>query len=272
MFSDPDTTPVISKWLHEFWHAEITLHDVFLQCLFALDTLENAHLRLLPQDWSLGVEMKASILMPLFVLLVNRSTWLLMLAGMAILVILPTGQNYFSFVIGVMLARHFDWLQIQADRLSGHQLWLASAACLALYENHLLLGHYLYLSLPMWKLIWTAASLGSALLIVLSVRSIHLGNWLRKPIILHLGKISYSVYLVQMVVLVWLVPVLVHQLNQIGLTKPLPEFFVIFALSITLTVGLASLTYRWIEVPSITLGQRLTRQLEAPRALAPTHR
>lgn len=69
LFFHPATEPAISKWLGNFWHAKLTAPDFFRQCLFVLDDWTR---QLLNQDWSLGVELKGSALIPLFVICARR--------------------------------------------------------------------------------------------------------------------------------------------------------------------------------------------------------
>ncbi len=258
VFTAPDTSPGISDWLAAYWHSETSLRDILLQCLYSMDSIEEAPLRLLPQDWSLGVEMRASLLMPLFILMVNRSSWLLLLSGAALLTTLKTGQLYFSFVIGVLLARHLDWIKAQAEKLSATQYWLAMGAGIALYQSRLLVSHMVPIDVPVEKIIWSITSIGSAAIIALSLRSSLVSRFLKRPAVLQIGKISYSIYLVQMIVLIWLVPTLLSELNHLGMTEPLPEFLVIVVMSITLTMTIAWFNHRWVEVPCIHLGRRLT--------------
>lgn len=79
----------------------------------------------------------------------------------------------------------------------------------------------------------------------------------------YLGEISYSVYLLHFEV-VPLVRFLFRQaLVSAQMTvSPTIEFFVVVSLALAATAGLATLTYRWIEVPGINAGRRLIAKLE----------
>lgn len=73
------------------------------------------------------------------------------------------------------------------------------------------------------------------------------------PALRRLGTISYSAYLVQAVVL--------------AAVPPLPHPALTAVVWVTLTLALAGLTYRFVEVPAMALGRRLDRR--GPRAVRP---
>ncbi len=95
---------------------------------------------------------------------------------------------------------------------------------------------------------------------------LHLNRFplLVNPLFCYLGEISYSVYLLHFEVIP-LVRFLSRQafgLAQV-IVSPTIEFVVVVILSLIVTAALATLTYRWIEVPGINAGRRLIAKLEA---------
>ena len=74
---------------------------------------------------------------------------------------------------------------------------------------------------------------------------------LANRIMVYSGRISYSVYLVHVPVIIWL--------TRFTSTSQFPVFFLVLAL--VLTIAIASASYRWLECPmrsAITRGARLT--------------
>jgi peptidoglycan/LPS O-acetylase OafA/YrhL len=72
-----------------------------------------------------------------------------------------------------------------------------------------------------------------------------------------LGAVSFSVYLLHLLVLVALTRVLP------GLAvRPAPERIVAGLTYALVTLGAASLVYRWVELPGQALGRRVTRLLD----------
>jgi len=78
-----------------------------------------------------------------------------------------------------------------------------------------------------------------------------------------LGRVSYSVYLVQFIIILCWLPPLVRWGNDCGITNRLGLFALTLLVSVAATVGFSAITYRLVEVPAINLGHWLTRELQA---------
>ena len=103
-FRDWTTNPPTNEWFRQFWHVPLTFENTLRQCLFIL---HDPKVQLLNQDWSLGVELKASILMPLFIFLCGVwSPWSLLAISTLLVVFTSMGPSYCSFILGVILAKH----------------------------------------------------------------------------------------------------------------------------------------------------------------------
>jgi peptidoglycan/LPS O-acetylase OafA/YrhL len=74
-----------------------------------------------------------------------------------------------------------------------------------------------------------------------------------------LGKISFSIYLIHMIVLVLIQYGIVHRVFE---PKTWPYFIALSLLTVPLTITLSIVTYRWIEEPFIRLGKaRMSHRL-----------
>ena len=80
-------------------------------------------------------------------------------------------------------------------------------------------------------------------------------QWLlsRRPLIF-LGRISYSLYLIQFVVLLCFLPPLMHWLNSLGLREPNTMLAIVMFSGIAITIGLSAFLHRFIEQPCIDFG------------------
>ena len=106
----PTTHPPVSTWSLGFWNQPQTVESVIKQSYFAL---HDARLMLLPQDWSLGVELKGSAFVPFLIIVFRKSFPAMVLATLALYFLIDTGNFYVSFSIGVMSAglyRSARWL------------------------------------------------------------------------------------------------------------------------------------------------------------------
>jgi peptidoglycan/LPS O-acetylase OafA/YrhL len=82
-----------------------------------------------------------------------------------------------------------------------------------------------------------------------------------KPVVF-LGRISYSVYLLQFIIILCLLPPLVSLFNQCGLASPFVLFPLTLLASLAATIGAAALMYRFIELPVINFSHWLTRKIQ----------
>jgi peptidoglycan/LPS O-acetylase OafA/YrhL len=100
-------------------------------------------------------------------------------------------------------------------------------------------------------------------LMVFGIARPGLSRLLMSPILQFLGRISYSYYLIHVVVIKFLVHLLFPAVPGVAIA----------AAAIGGTLLVAWIVYRWIEVPSIKLGQalyvRITARIQGPRPVLP---
>jgi len=257
-FGHPVTEPPVSQWLAQFWQAPVTAKDFLRQCAFRLHDVSR---QLLVQDWSLGVELKGSVMIPFFVFLLQRGRmgWLLLVLALAFPACLGYGHCYVSFIIGAVLARYGEFT-IPSVRFAKAALLILG---LLLYQtNGMLIALF-----PATKLAgqcgWIVTSLGCALGLLAVFGSQSLQQRLSHKPVVFLGRVSYSVYLVQFIIILCWLPPLVRWGNDCGITNRLGLFVLTLLVSVAATVGFSAITYRLVEVPAINLGHWLTRELQA---------
>jgi peptidoglycan/LPS O-acetylase OafA/YrhL len=260
LFFHPPSQPAVSNWLAGFWQAKLTVPDFFRQCIFCLH--DPARL-LLMQDWSLGVELKGSALIPLFLICARRK-YIASLIPLTILflIFVGTGHYYVTFIIGVLMAQYDSFL---IERL----MRLGRAVRVALFVSGLLLyqGYDFFLKVfpgAHWavKYGWVVSAAGCAVILVSVLGSQTLQRVLNLKAMIFLGRISYSIYLLQFIVILCLLPPLVAVLNQCGITQPWVLFALTMLASVTVTFGCAALMYRCVELPVINFSHWLTRKIQ----------
>jgi peptidoglycan/LPS O-acetylase OafA/YrhL len=260
LFSPTLTEPPTSQWLNIFWHVPLTVGDFFRQCAFLL---HDPARQLLTQDWSLGIELKGSVLIPLFLFLARgkRVALLLVLAAL-FLALVGTGQCYVSFIIGVLVAQYggfFITRIVQQGRLVRMLILFLG---LVLYQGFSLTLKF-YGELPAYKLGWVISSLGCAVVLLSAFSSASIQRFLNHRALVFLGRVSYSVYLLQFIIILCVLPPLVRLVNGWGVVQRPVLFGLTVLVSVGLTIGCAASTYRLVEVPAINLGHWLTKKIQA---------
>lgn len=249
------TNPPTTKWLEYLWHSPMTVSTFLRQCAFAI---EDTKYQLLPQDWSLRIELKGSALIPVFLFLIRRHILLLLGFSLLLLVFLSSGEYYVSFALGVLMAQYYvrGESQIRSLRFSA-KLGILIVGLL-LYQTRF---GATCLEMPRYfdKATWCACSAGCVLILAASLGSRRIQAVLNHGAITFLGRISYSVYLLQFIVLLCFLPPFVHGLNMSGIQSAILLVPLTIAFSVLVTVACSAITYRIVEVPSIEFGHRLTK-------------
>ena len=266
------TAPPTTEWLGGFWHSGLPFSSVLRQCAFLL---HDSHQLLIPQDWSLGVELKGSALIPLFLFLVRRH--IPVLVGMVALLAIfhPSGQWYVSFALGVAAAKYYHRFQSPLRSLSFPWKCAVLAAGLLLYESRLAASWFSDGSRFPEKAVWCIESIGCVFILAATLTSRRIQARLHFPPVLLLGKISYSVYLLQFIVILCLLPPLVHQLNMAGIEQMPLLMALTVGVCVLATVALSVVMYYSVELPSVKLGHWLSKLLQGrlgkppPAATAP---
>ncbi len=261
----PGRVAGLSHWANRpipFPSARLILDHLLLVGSFAHQTYNGV-------IWSLVYEMRISLVFPLLVLLLRLGAWWRVLGAAAALSAaelvverfpfwsgsddLPMTLHYAGlFVLGMVLARDMPKVQALYSRFTFWAkawLWLLALACFG-HETWLFSSSRIQ-HLPIYRDGMTA--MGVSLLIIFALSPSRFSTWLEGRIPVFLGKISYSVYLYHAVILLSLAHVF----------YPRASWSLLWLGTGVLTLGVAALSYQFVELPSIRLGKCVCLQREA---------
>lgn len=251
----------ISSWVDQAWREDLSplllLNHASLIGPFK-DTLID------PVVWSLTIEMRISIVFPLLVWVALRWRWQLTLIASFVVGAIGYAMDYKDvaanlgrtiafvplFVVGILLAKHrADISTFLAARKQRFGMWPVLGLAVLVYTS------------PWWVLPtaerlhvapvddW-AATAGVVLFIAAALTSKRVIRALTHRIPMWLGRISYSLYLIHAVVL----------LSFVHLFYGNVPLVVIWMLTVVVSLALATVAYRYVEVPALELGRRLARR------------
>ncbi len=257
-FFEGATIPPANPGMFSTWNASIPLAQLLREGFL----LQSGDFSLVPQGWTLPIELWISFLVPVGILLASRHTgWL---AFFTLLLIGPLGSTFyvFHFAVGILLAKHYADIYI----------WLAPRRGWKMVV--LLMGIFLYTfryTLPVyfsWKLAeslpWIVTGLGAALILMVVFASERARTLLSLAWLRFIGRVSYSIYLVHFLVLIFLTPRMLQLLDAPRTALPL-AWWLGLAFTTLATIGLAALSHRWVEIPSMAFGKSLPKRFETWR-------
>ena len=212
---------------------------------------------LLPQAWTLSIELVLSLLLPVGLLLAGRGSAWLIFFGLLATSLLGVSIFLLHFLLGLGIARHYtDLVRYFAGR-PWHR------------RSLLLLGLMFYTCATFVPAkivgstaIWLGTGLGAGMILMFVLGSKHAQTLLSVPFLRQIGKVSYSAYLCHMAILICLTP---HLLNILAAVTE--NHFLLWLggwlLTIVCVQAVSLLLYHWLEMPSMAIGRRVTDWIAA---------
>jgi peptidoglycan/LPS O-acetylase OafA/YrhL len=253
-------------WLH--WQIPVEHTSELVRSQFRADRLDLLHIVaslagmttfILPQLWTIFVEIVASIALPgIAFIALHRRSWFPKMLGAAVLISIIIPNTYYhvtmyfmDFVVGAGLAISGVATAL-FEKAPARILVLVGIVLLALTQD---------LPTDYWNpFVHIGETVIAASVIGMLIASRQRVLVLRSRVLLFLGDISYSVYLLHYAVICIMAKLLA--VMHIGLgTIPLSLLLVSMALAVTLP--LSWLSYVYVEKPGIRLGKQGLRHTQA---------
>jgi peptidoglycan/LPS O-acetylase OafA/YrhL len=282
-------TPKISNEGFSLWYKEIWKENLALDSLVGTLLLTGYKSHVFNTSaWSLVHEIRISLLMPFLVYAVSR---LRLKKTLALFIPLTIGSGAVLRLLGEQIGSEFWKYHVGSlGDTCYYMIFFVVGILIALYKSDLsrlyhhsarwLQASLLPLALSLYCFEWIAPSLsayksskdivllllayievdyvvtmGVALLLVLAMNSRSVERFLNLGPIQYLGKISYSIYLVHAIILI----------VMMNLFPEIHAPFKTVATVVPLAIIAGSFFYRFVEVPSIDLGKRLSAKFAISR-------
>ncbi|MEN3940362.1 acyltransferase [Prosthecobacter sp. SYSU 5D2] len=228
-------------------------HDVFqwlMQTTMVMPPIENTFFN--PPMWTLTAELRISILFPLLSALLAILHWRIALAVTLLIFCasptladftIPTIGMIPLFALGIILARLVETkpaMKVPTAGLLVTGILLYCAATWLDRKSIGVLGQFY------------VAGLGSAMIMLATIKNSFLSTSLSRPWLVSLGQCSYGIYILHFPILL---------LTAYGFSFIKVPAFIFFGTVLVLTTLVSLLLYGLVEVPFINMGRKLAKKI-----------
>lgn len=246
--------PDLSSWFNTNWKAPTDLKLVLQHLLLIGDMNSDA---LDTATWSLVYEMRISLIFPLLMFFVIKFNWKAVL-GVSIVLpfiinfvpyyIYPNFQYAGIFVVGALLAKHRLWLIEHYRALAGPFKIGLLVVGIYLYTFSWLFSNQSALHSDLRDGLMITG--GASIFVVMCLASRSLKAVLHQRAVLFLGKMSYSLYLYHVIIMLSMVNALYGKLT----------IQLILVISFFVSLAVSAVLYYVIERPFMRYGRYLAEQ------------
>lgn len=237
-----------SEWISLMWRGHPL--TVFAMIREAFIFVPPAELVLVPQSWTLAIELVMSLLLPVGLLFLENSlAWLVFFSCFAVL-FLNVSLFLVHFLLGMLLAKYHQKIM----------LWLKKSAWVRYGVFITALFFYTitdsFAALLTDPVIWLITALGSTMLLSCCFGSEKIQKILDHASLKFVGQVSYSLYLIHMLVLICITPFMI-QLIELFIDERSLVWIGGWLSTLLVSLFLAHYLYQWVEKPSINFAKYL---------------
>jgi peptidoglycan/LPS O-acetylase OafA/YrhL len=258
-------TSYLSGHLLQFWINKKDLAALAKEALLVIRLPDNANERLIPQDWTLTVELALCPFIPLLSLLWRKAKWFYWLVVLVLLKLVHVNTYLFEIASGVSI--YFLWEpgkrvwagMTQIVRVLAIVTGVALYTCFFNFSSLLTLDHMLF-SPGIDRFIVVS---GCALFFMIMISSPAVQRVLSHSALVRVGRCCYSLYLVHLLLLICFAGPAMRILHG-WFEAPFWLYGgILLVVYLVATVGMSLLTYQFVEKPFNQLGKRISRRMES---------
>lgn len=224
-----------------------------------------------PIDWTLIIEAKMSILMPVFIVLCYFGYRYVIFFALILFIFFNIDNNVVHFIIGIGIALNFNIFTAenwQNSKLYAYRYWIYALILLLLSADSLyfIIINHINLHESNTNLGFVAKGIASGMIIMLVICSPKIQLFLENKALLFLGKISYGIYIGHWFICVNIIETMYFESMQsvIG-SFYLTHIIVRYGLWTIVSILFGAILYYGIEQPAIKLGSYLITKLRKTR-------
>jgi peptidoglycan/LPS O-acetylase OafA/YrhL len=253
-----------SEHLHIFWNHKYDLLSVFKEAILFVAIPEEGSMRLIPQDWTLTVEIIVGALIPFMAFLLKKSKWVFWIAIFTSIMLLRLSTFIFEFSCGVFLFYHW---QIIKEKWRNMNIVFKIIIFILTVWLYFCLFHFC--SLFNYSLVLFRPGVdrfivvsGCCLVFCIVISSSVAQKILLQPLFVKIGRICYSIYLVHMILLICFADYFMLLLHKWIRLSDFNYFLIAFIVFIVLTILISFVTYSFIEKPYNAMGKKISQRAQ----------
>jgi peptidoglycan/LPS O-acetylase OafA/YrhL len=252
-----------TEHLQKIWSSKKDLSTFFKEAILFIRMPDNTDIRLIPQDWTLAVELLVCPLIPILSFLCRRYKWFYWPVVFLFLKLFHVNTYAFEFSVGVFIFHIWDNIEKVWLRINRVLKWVLAVIAVVLYTCFFkfcpLFESSRFLFRPGIDRFIVVS--GCALFFAVIISSSTAKKIMSHHSLVKIGRVCYSIYLIHMLLLICFADVSMRILylafNFSFRMNILIEFLVFLFLTITISLG----TYNLIERPCNKLGKIISKRV-----------
>lgn len=255
------TIPQETSYSNRLWSQLYPIKRFILESLLIIRIPKDAGLRLLPQDWSLTIEILLSICVPFLALFCRWRPGTFIGFSIFSLYFLRVHPSFFEFILGVSLAYYTPILMTKWISINKISKMIFLLTGIILYTSAYTFPSILirYLDLTFFNI----TSWGSFIILAFVICSEKTQKILNHSVLRFFGKISFGLYLFHYMIILAIVPFFIKYLNMAGLNDIPAVKILSFCFVIASTCILSYIMYYLVEKTFIKMGKNVNSLLSS---------
>jgi len=252
IFGNDHSLPDANIWFTNIWAEPLTLNSIAKQAALFVNIPFDP---MIPQSWTLSIELLASMLMPFLTLIASKTA-----LGFIFFIILNLKKRWFlfHFAAGILIAKYYSNLEKYSKQIPSLHRVVLFVISLYFYTWYFSRTEFYAENLAgvVYDHYWYIMGIGSAGIIVLTMGSTKLKNFFEWGPLTYLGRISYSIYLIHFIVLKTVSVAIFSAGIKYNIAQTTSFKIAAMSLTVISVILMAEIFYRFVEVPLIHLGRR----------------
>lgn len=232
-----------TTWLSQYWKTQQDFYSLVKQAILIVRMPNDPLLRLIPQDWTLSIEIAFSMFLPFLAYAFRKKSTFFLIVIYFLVQLFKIDPFIFDFSLGIFLACNMDKLKNKWTN-NKYKIYLLSFAFLLISADFT----FPDLMNKTDTILIHHKSWGLSILLWAIISSNKIQRFLTFKPMIFLGKISYSFYLLHLIIL--FIMLSFFKLSAV-------TFLLVYLI---ITVLISSLTYQLIEKPANKISRFLVRK------------